>query len=164
MKFLERADKWHESHTNLSKYLVTRLYQLVDVYEVISYRYPVTNGMILIEEIYDTATACLERAKGKERLKSLLEESYNKDISTSVVNDPIIVDYFRQIVSYFNSLSKQDTLQEDDIKSIQIQTLIFLSLLQNKYIYFLFDTLKQIDFCSTHFDILPSQSKNRQRD
>ena len=48
MKVLDKS-KWHTSHTSLSKYLVTRLYQLVDTSEVISYRYSVTNGLILIE-------------------------------------------------------------------------------------------------------------------
>ena len=113
MKLLPASNEWHFTHTDLSRYLVTRLYQLVDTSEVISYRYPITNGMILVEELYDTATSCLQRPKTKDRLKSLLDECCNKDIQTSIVNDLIINDYFRQIISDIQDLRKLDVAKEE---------------------------------------------------
>ena len=151
MKLLPASNEWHLTHTDLSRYLVTRLYQLVDTSEVISYRYPMTNGMILVEELYDTATSCIQRPKTKDRLKSLLDECCNIDIQTSIVNDLIINDYFRQIISDIQDLKKLDVAKEEDVKRIQIKSLIHLSTLQLKYIYYLQLRLKRIDLKSSKF-------------
>lgn len=158
MKIIAESDKWHESHTDLSKYLVTRLYQLVDVYEVISYRYPITNAMILLEELYETATLCLERPKTLERLKSLLDECIDDDIQTSIVNDLLIDKYFRQIKNDFKGLKEKhkekeiDLSKETNVKIIQLKSLIALSTLQEKYISLLRSELNKIDFPCSNFD------------
>jgi len=146
VKFLAEPHNWHESHTDLSKYLVTRLFQLVDVYEVISYRYPITNAMILLEELYETATSCLERPKTKDRLESLLNECIDKDIQTSIVDDLLIENYFRQFKKDFQDLKGIDLAKETNVKKIQIKSLIALSTLQEKYIVLLCSELKKIDF------------------
>jgi len=126
MKFLARPDEWEPSHTILSQYLVTRLYQLVDIYEVISYRYPITNGIILLEELYDTATACLKRPKTKDRLKSLLKESLDDNIQTSIIKDPVVEKYFRNIKNELDPLSNKD-LDENDIKKLQLTSLTYIA-------------------------------------
>jgi len=151
MKFLARPDEWEPSHTILSKYLVTRLYQLVDIYEVISYRYPITNGIILLEELYDTATACLKRPKTKDRLKSLLKESLDDNIQTSIINDPVVEKYFRNIKNELCPLSNKD-LDENDIKKLQLTSLTYIATLNKKYAEFIFFELKAIDLSSNHID------------
>ncbi|MEG4813803.1 hypothetical protein [Microcoleus sp. K5-D4] len=152
MKFLARPDEWEPSHTILSKYLVTRLYQLVDIYEVISYRYPITNGIILLEELYDTATACLKRPKTKDRLKSLLKESLDDNIQTSIINDPVVEKYFKNIKNELRPLSNKD-LDENDIKKLQLTSLTYIATLNKKYAEFIFFELKAINLSSNHFDI-----------
>ena len=147
MKFLARPDEWEPSHTILSKYLVTRLYQLVDIYEVISYRYPITNGIILLEELYDTATACLKRPKTKDRLESLLKESLDDNIQTSIINDPVVKKYFRNIKNELGPLSNKD-LAEKDIKKLQLISLTYIATLNKKYAEFIYLELKAIDLSS----------------
>jgi hypothetical protein len=151
MKFLARPDEWEPSHTILSKYLVTRLFQLVDITEVISYRYPITNGIILLEELYDTATACLKRPKTKDRLKSLLEECLDANIQTSIINDPVIEKYFRTIKNALQPWLKKD-LDETGIKFLQSISLTYIATLNKKYAEFIFVELKAIDLSSNHFD------------
>lgn len=151
MQFLARRNEWERSHTILSKYLVTRLYQLVDIYEVISYRYPITNGIILLEELYDTATTCLKRPKTKERLKSLLEECLDATIQTSIINDPVIEKYFRNIKDDLQPWLKKD-IDETGIKILQSISLTYIATLNKKYAEFIFLELKGIDLSSNHFD------------
>ncbi|MBD2538673.1 hypothetical protein [Coleofasciculus sp. FACHB-SPT36] len=154
MKFLARTNEWEQSHTILSKYLVTRLYQLVDIYEVISYRYPITNGIILLEELYDTATACLKRPKTKDRLKSLLEECIDGNIQTSIINDPVVEKYFRNIKNDLQPLLSKDNkdLDETDIKRLQSISLTYIATLNKKYVEFIFSELKAIDLSSQDLD------------
>jgi len=154
MKFLARPDQWEPSHTILSKYLVTRLYQLVDIYEVISYRYPITNGIILLEELYDTATACLKRPKTKDRLESLLKECLDPNIQTSIINDPVIEKYFRNIKIDLQPWLKKDLkdLDETVIKILQSISLTYIATLNKKYAEFIFLELKAIDLSSNHVD------------
>jgi hypothetical protein len=151
MEFLATPKEWEPSHTILSKYLVTRLFQLVDITEVISYRYPITNGIILLEELYDTATACLKRPKTKDRLKSLLEECLDANIQTSIINDPVIEKYFRTIKNALQPWLKKE-LDETGIKILQSISLTYIATLNKKYEEFIFVELKAIDLSSNHFD------------
>ncbi|MBD1881257.1 hypothetical protein [Coleofasciculus sp. FACHB-T130] len=151
MQFLAKPNEWDKSHTCLSKYLVTRLYQLVDIYEVISYRYPITNGIILLEELYDTATACLKRPKTKDRLKSLLEECLDTNIQTSIINDPVLEKYFKNIKNDFQPFLNKD-LDETDIKKLQSISLTYIATINNKYVELIFLQLKAIDLYSNKFD------------
>ena len=89
--------QWHDSHTDLSKYVLARLMQMADTTEVITNRQRTTNGLILLEELYSTATLCLNQWKNHYRLKALLLECVDHDVSTSVVNDSIFNEYFRNI-------------------------------------------------------------------
>jgi len=151
MGFLATSKEWEPSHTILSKYLVTRLFQLVDITEVISYRYPITNGIILLEELYETATACLKRPKTKDRLKSLLEECLDANIQTSIINAPVIEKYFRTIKNALHPWLKKD-LDETGIKFLQSISLTYIATLNKKYAEFIFVELKAIDLSSNHFD------------
>jgi len=130
MQFLTRSNKWHSSHTTVSKYLITRLYQMVDVSEIISYRYPVTNGLILLEELYDTATLGLDYSLAIHRLKYLIEECLNDDIETSIVKDQIIQKYFNPIKEGIKVFKNFNLSDRKDLKTIQINSMIYISTLQ----------------------------------
>lgn len=161
MKVLDQA-KWYFSHTSLSVYLVSRLYQLLDTSEVISYRYSVTNGLILVEELYDIAVLCLEGFKSHQRLDSLLHECVDKDIKSSVKNDVIIKKYFPEVINEMYAFLQLDLSKVEDIKTIKIKTEYHLLRMRNEYLKFLKQEFESIDFSADNkeFDITTNNISN----
>jgi hypothetical protein len=149
---------WPATHTATSKYLLSRLAQLVDEDEVITYRYPATNGLILLEELYTTATYCLERWKTRHRLKSLLLESVDPDVPNSIANDPIILKYFRPALTDISRLT-QDELTESVARKVQRQSLIHLATVRPLYLERLRAELEALDFRGGAFDRCTDQAE-----
>lgn len=151
MQFLTKCDNWHPSHTPVSKYLITRLYQMVDVSEIISYRYPVTNGLILLEELYDTATLGLDYSLAIKRLEYLIKEVLDNDIETSIVKDKIIDKYFNPIQKGVQGFKSFNLSDRKDLKAIQTNSMIYISTLQQGYIEKVFTELDGTDWSDNHF-------------
>lgn len=151
MQFLTKYDKWHSSHTDISKYLITRLYQMVDVSEIISYRYPVTNGLILLEELYETVTSALDYPIATKRLKPLIEECSNEKVETSIVKDQIIEKYFNPIQKGVKKFNDYNLSERKDLKEIQTHLMIYISTLQQGYIEKIFIELNDIKWNDTGF-------------
>jgi hypothetical protein len=143
--------QWHDSHTDLSKYLLRRLAQLVDTDEVISNRHPTTNGLVLLEELYDVTTICLQRWKNHFRLKTLLKECADGSVKTSIVNDPILNKYFRPAVEDVRVWSNKD-LSPELAADIQRDVLRHAMAVRSEYVDRLRGEFDAIDFNSQHFD------------
>jgi hypothetical protein len=152
MKFLKKYDEWDSSHTDISKYLITRLYQMVDVSEIISYRYPVTNGLILLEELYDTVTSALDYPIATKRLKPLIEECLDKEIKTSIVQDKIIEKYFNFIQEGVKTFGNYDLSERKYLKIIQTNLIIYISTLQQGYIEKIFTELEDTNWSDSDND------------
>jgi hypothetical protein len=148
--------QWHDSHTDLSKYLLARLMQMVDTTEVITNRQRTTNGLILLEEVYSTATLCLNQWKNHYRLRALLLECIDPDVGTSIMNDLIFSEYFRNIrddAQRWKERSEQD-LTLDVAKEVQTVALMHISALKLEYVERLRDEFEKLDLHSLHFDTL----------
>lgn len=145
------TDDWHNSHTDLSKYLLARFAQLVDVDEVISYRYPTTNGYILLEELHAVAGVTLERWKNNHRLKTLLAECSDFTNPASIANDPIINRYFRPVKNDILAWSKE-TFNFDLVKRIERGALVHASTLRKEYTERLWADFHEVDLKSQGFD------------
>jgi len=143
-----KKEYWNVSHTNLSKYFIERLLQLTDYNELISNRHKTTNGYILLAEINEVTRLVLNRQKSIYRLKSLITESLDTRLSSSIVNDPVLKKYHKDIIEYYKSI---DTLgienNEKSIKLLQTQTRVYLKKLDLDY----YDNLKQ-EFSSIDFE------------
>lgn len=84
---------WHPTHTDISKCIIGRFAQSIDPDETITFKYHATNGYILVSEVVETSRLTLKRPKNVSRLTTLLDECVDKEVSTSLVNDPVIIKF-----------------------------------------------------------------------
>lgn len=103
--FVISSSRWHNSHTDLSKYFLERISQKVDSEEIISNRHRTSNGYTLIREIIDVAMLARKRIKSVKRLMSLVNEAKSELLSSSIVNDYILKKYFPDIVDYYSKIN-----------------------------------------------------------
>jgi hypothetical protein len=128
--------KWNPAHTVLSKYVVTRLFQLVDIEEVITYRTPINNGIILLEEIYEVAKLCQEGSIRFDNLYELIQEATNKDFSFSLINDPVIHCFYRKVIDFYKGIAAKNKKEIiDSIKTIQTNAFIHVTTIRRNYTY-----------------------------
>lgn len=132
------------NHNSVSKYLISRFIQMVDGDEVISYQYPTLNGMLLLKEIYEISEICLKRPKSYSRLKSLLEESSDKNIQESIVNDDIIKSDFSDIIVDIKKW-KNEKITSSLIQEINQKISSKYLPLENKYLLKLEARFKALD-------------------
>jgi len=90
---ISKIDKWHSTHTSISKYFIERLFQLTDYNEIISNRHRTTNGYVLISEIIEAVRLTLNKQKTIHRLESILEEATCSKLGSSIVNDCILLNF-----------------------------------------------------------------------
>lgn len=138
---------WNRSHTIYSKYLISRFMQLVDTEEVITNRSPVTNGLILLEQINEVAKSTLKRPKNSNRLSKIFKEANDKSIKNSLVNDVIFEKYFSLTKQWIQHWNRDIPL--DSIKEIQQQVEMFLQTIKESYVALIKKELLDLDILST---------------
>ncbi|PKJ52330.1 hypothetical protein [Bacillus sp. SN10] len=150
---------WEPSHTDTSKYFIHKFAQLVDAEEVITNRHYSTNGLILFEEIYQTATMSLKRWKSHHRLKNLLEECQNDKIPSSIVNDIIIEKHFRPAIKELEQwvIEGKKDFNYQLAGKIQSGSLIYTATIKEKYYELIKEELKKLDFTSKRFEPICKQ-------
>ena len=141
---------WDDSLPPLSRYFIAKLNQLVDEDEIVSNRCPVTNGLILLEELCSVARASLRRWKNGHRLKSLLAECCSKDIGLSLADDPIISTHYGLIVNSVGNLAEQakdgTKLNQDFARHTYNECAAFVSAVRPTYTKTILQELLELDF------------------
>lgn len=148
--WISNKNNWHESHTDLSKYLVEKVKQQVDNDEIISNRHRTTNGYVLIQELVLMIGLVKRKIKFKRRLESLLEEAKSNILVSSVVNDYVLQKHFPDIVDFIKSLTKEN-LENGKIERLHQKLLIISNRLEKHYLSSIEQELKSIDFKSDKF-------------
>lgn len=141
--------RWHNSHTDISKYLVQKLVQLVDPNEIITNRAPTTNGLILAEELVQVADMSLKRWKNHRRLISLINESVDNKIPTSIANDIVISKHFKSFILTLEKLG--DNINLEAAKYIHRESYISSSIIRKNYFQLIKEELSKVDVNSTQF-------------
>jgi len=141
---------WDTSHTDLSKYLVEKVRQQVDGGEVISNRHKTTNGYVLIQELVLMIGLVKKKIKFKRRLESLLDEAKSKTLTSSIINDFILVNHFPDIITYIKGLTNAD-LENHKLDKLQFNLRIYKSRLEKNYLAAIETELRAIDFSSPQF-------------
>lgn len=141
---------WNGTLPPLSRYFIARLNQLVDEDEIVSNRCPVTNGLILLEELCSVARASLRRWKNGHRLKSQLAECCDKDIGLSLADDPIISKHYGLIVDSVGNLAEQakdgTNLTQDFARHTYYTCAAFVSAVRPTYTKTILQELLSLDF------------------
>lgn len=149
--WIGKKTEWHKSHTDLSKYFIEKIKQKVDPTEIISNKHKTTNGYTLIHEIIHATELVRKRNKFKRRLKSLIEEAQSKEISTSIINDFIVLKYFPDIKDYFIKYKFNLSVSDKSLANFVIKLKVFAKRLDNYYYQYLEKEFKKIDFKSSEF-------------
>ncbi|MBS2214033.1 hypothetical protein KEM09_21675 [Carboxylicivirga mesophila] len=151
--WIAKKDEWNTSHTDLSKYFIERIKQRVDYEEIISNRHRTTNGYTLIHEITEVATLTQKRIKSVHRLISLLNESINETLSSSIVNDFILQTYHSDIIDYYKSITPNKLKDNGGELSVLInKTKIFELRIRHEYYSNILLELNKVDFDSNEFN------------
>jgi len=141
---------WDDGLPALSRYFIAKLNQLVDEDEIVSNRCPVTNGLILLEELCSVARASLRRWKNGHRLKSLLAECCNKNIGLSLVDDPIISKHYGLIVDSVSTLAEQakdgTKLNQEFSRHVYDRCAAFVSAVRPTYTKTILQEMLELDF------------------
>lgn len=154
--WVSRSKEWHKSHSLITKYFVELIIQQVDYDENISNRHRTVNAPILINEIIDLCRLILLRQKSISRLKSTLEECVETKLNSSLVNDYIIKEYFKDVIIYFKNLDPK-TLQngkkinEKAIKDLSTRCKVFKKRLESFYYESISKELEKIDLDDSKF-------------
>lgn len=162
---------FHPSHTDLSKYTIARLAQLVDPNETITYRAPAINACIALEELRAllgeqssrkhsrdtnrTPPSVPDAAKDKQdapHIRTLLNEMLDKDIPCSVVNDPVVQAIRTTLPARLKGYLTM-VLGDAEVRSGIVHDVdrIWRDL-TDEYYKTSIDLLGQIDWRSKHFD------------
>lgn len=154
MIFLTR---WNHRHTDLSKYLLSKFIQLVDMDESINNRFSATNGLILLDQIKEICSSILRRPKNANRLNQVFKEAADKQITSSIVNDLIIEQYFSSIKQWVESW-KNSGVKLENVKEVLQQTEIYISIVRSQYVNLIKEELLKINLTSTDgFDLKVSK-------
>jgi hypothetical protein len=145
--------KFHNEHTDLTKYFIEKLKQQVDFDEIISNRHRTTNGYTLISEIVEVSKLTLKRIKSIHRLISLINESKSKEIKSSIINDFILNKYHSDIIEFYKNIDEKKLKENQQyVADILHQSIINVKRLESKYLNNIMVELKLINFDSNKFE------------
>ncbi|WP_421824701.1 hypothetical protein [Flagellimonas oceanensis] len=150
--WISKPSDWKPEHTDLSKYFIEKIKQQVDPSEIISNKHRTTNGLTLIREIINVGQMTKKRSKYKNRLASVLDESKDNSLSSSIVNDYIIKRYFSDILKYYFTLDTKRLIHnEKEINALIIKSKIFYNRVKSDYYNYILKEIEDVDFSSEKF-------------
>jgi hypothetical protein len=145
------ATNWHDSHSDLSKYFIEKLKQVVDYKEIISNQHYTTNGFVLISEIVDVEKLVKANPRYVNRLVSLVKEAKSSRLNSSIVNDYIIQTYHPDILRFFHEANIDRIKKEDYRNGFFLQVKTFKIRLESNYLSNIKFELNSINFSSPEF-------------
>lgn len=148
MKNMYMIKQWDQSHTTKSKYLLSKFMQLVDSGEIITNRFPVTNGFVLLHQLVEVTDSAMRRYKNSHRVKSVLSEMIDRNSKVNIVDDLILSQVVPQISDWVKYWCKE-TIERNEVREINRAAKIFLIDVSKSYIQCIYDELKSIDYATS---------------
>lgn len=112
--WISNKNDWNPSITILERFLIEKIIQRCDFEEVLSNQHKTSNGFTQIQELLNLCILSQSRGKSIRAVKVLFEEVRYKNFNQNIVNDYIILKYFKDIKDFIISYDTSKLTNKDN--------------------------------------------------